>query len=155
MEFSIRAANVEDCKDIARMIMVSGHVCACSQCGCIWLGRQLAAMTLGLTSVDHFLGTTLLLHYYDIIGWAASLLERLMCMYLSKCHFRSFGSVHLGCSTNRPALNGMFNVSGIAINNVSWCFLFHRNWLNMRKWQTMWKSRREVQYEELCLKKIC
>uniref|UniRef100_A0A3B4GYC4 Spermidine/spermine N1-acetyltransferase family member 2 n=1 Tax=Pundamilia nyererei TaxID=303518 RepID=A0A3B4GYC4_9CICH len=26
MDFSIRAANLDDCKDIARMIMVSGHV---------------------------------------------------------------------------------------------------------------------------------
>lgn len=29
MEYSIRAASVEDCKDIARMLMVSGHKSAC------------------------------------------------------------------------------------------------------------------------------
>lgn len=34
MDFSIRAANLDDCKDIARMIMVSGNVRAQSSCVC-------------------------------------------------------------------------------------------------------------------------
>lgn len=58
MEYSIRAANVEDCKDIARMIVVSGHAWRCS---CVRLGRHLVAhCDSQATSVDHFMHTMLL-----------------------------------------------------------------------------------------------
>ena len=30
MDFTIRAATLEDCKDIARMILVSGHIYLCA-----------------------------------------------------------------------------------------------------------------------------